>query len=373
MKFTLAAVVGLMLNSSAKAFSLGGNGKNIRTKEQIGKDSLTSDRRSFISTALVAGSTGLLSLSQSANAAYFDADGNKVDRFGRPIPLYESLKAKSNSVAKSNTVATSKAGSKDPTLLAEANEQKAKEEQARLIEEQNRLAEEQQRIEEEKLKLERIPPEAPRVLVLGGTGTVGKEVRSKLEGQGFFVVATSRDGRENTVQLDVTKCFGKIEQEITQLARENRCSAVVSLIGGVGTDNDGLLNGTTGQAALAASSVPCVRNFVAIGPSTSIATKVPKGLEAYVKAKQLSQEIVVSTFKPDPKKEGMSYTIINPGAIGKAKNYGSDPSVPLETIANAVVVGATGFYLGESSSVLENVEEIKKKASQISKVNKLKA
>jgi len=365
MKFSLAAVVALATSTSIHSFHLGSN-KNIPAKESPELKTLSTDRRSFFSAALVTGGVGLLAPLQPANA-YVDKDGKKVDRFGKPIPLRESIdsykvvardvpKKESKTDAKKNE----KAEAKNEKLLAEAKER----------EEQERIAAE--KAEEEKLARERVPPELPRVLVLGGTGTVGKKVRSKLEDQGFFVVATSRDGRDKTVELDVTKCYGKIEKEIFDLAKENKCSAVVSLIGAVGSESDGLINGATGQAALAASNVPCVRNFVAIGPSPSITTKVPKGLESYVKAKQLSQEVVMNTFKPDPKKDGMGYTIINPGAIGKSKNYGSDPAVPLDAIVNAVVVGATGFYLGEASEVIESVDDINKKAAKISKLKELK-
>jgi len=369
MKFTLAAIVALTLSTSVDCFHLGQKG-SIPTKENPEKAPLETDRRSFFSAALTVGGACLLSPSQPANA--YSKDGKRVDVFGNPFPVSQNLspelKAKSSKEPK--LVAEVKGGASTAKEGAvKAKEEAAKEQQERIEAEEKRLEEER---EEKRLILERIPPEIPRVLVLGGTGTVGKEVRSKLEAQGFFVVATSRDGRKNTVELDVTKCFGKIEKEVFELAKENRCSAVVSLIGGVGSDNDGLINGVTGQAALAASKVQTVRNFVAIGPSTSITTKVPKGLESYVKAKQLSQQIVMNTFKPDPKKEGMSYTIINPGAIGKSKNYGSDPSVPLETVVNAVVVGAIGFYLGESSEVLDKIEEISSKASKISKVKELK-
>jgi len=384
MKFTIAAVAALMLSTSVNSFHVGKNG-NIPNKESLIKAPSATDRRSFISAAsLIVGSAGLLSPLQPANAAYYNKDGKKVDVFGKPIPLYEGLSERSKARVDGKEIeVTAKEDSKDDSkLLADTKavaktdakteaKTEAKAEAAK--EDQERIEAEEQRLEEIRLSKERVPPEVPRVLVLGGTGTVGKEVRSKLEEQGFFVVATSRDGRGNTVELDVTKCYGKVEKEVYKLAKENRCSAVVSLIGGVGSENDGLVNGATGQAALAASNVQCVRNFVAIGPSTSIIAKVPKGLESYVKAKMLSQEIVMNTFKPDPKREGMSYTIINPGAIGKSKNYGSDPSVPLETIVNAVVVGATGFYLGESSAVLDSIEDIKSKASKISKVKELKA
>merc|ERR1719162_1564268 len=52
--------------------------------------------------------------------------------------------------------------------------------------------------EDERLRLEaeaKKPPEKPRLLVLGGTGLIGKQVRKDLKNIGFFVIATSRDGR----------------------------------------------------------------------------------------------------------------------------------------------------------------------------------
>lgn len=354
MKFILAAVVALAYRSPVVSFHVGEK-KNVFTKENVGKKLTLTNRRSFFSVASAVGVAGLLSPSQLANAAYYK-NGKKVDYFGKPIPLYKSLNRDEEAAKKDKN---------DIKLLTETKKPETNEQQ-------DRLEAEQKQLEEEILRRERVPPDAPRILVLGGTGTVGKEVRSRLKEEGFFVVATSRDGRDNTLELDVTKCFGSIEKEIFELAKGNRCSAVVSLIGGVGSSNDGLVNGATGQAAVAASKVGTVRNFVAIGPSASITGNVPKGLELYVKAKQLSQDIVTNTFKPDPVKEGMSYTIINPGAIGTSKNYGSDPSVPLETIVNAVIVGATGFYLSESSEILEKVDEISSKASKISKVKELK-
>merc|ERR1719157_229230 len=51
--------------------------------------------------------------------------------------------------------------------------------------------------EDERLRLEaeaKKPPEKPRLLVLGGTGLIGKQVRKDLKNIGFFVIATSRDG-----------------------------------------------------------------------------------------------------------------------------------------------------------------------------------
>lgn len=260
----------------------------------------------------------------------------------------------------------------DPKLIAkraaEAIEAKRLEKE-RLAEEKRSAA---QAVEEEKKRLELLatqPPEQPRVLVLGGTGAVGSGVRKALQERGIFVLATSRDGRDNTIALDVTKSFGKVSDQVNKITKDNRISAVVSCIGGVNTENDAQINGATGQAALGARNSNSVRNFVALGPSPSLYTKTPKGLETYVKTKEFSQSTITNKFVDTDKTLKYSYTIINPGAIGKSKNYGTDPSVPLKTVVDAVTVGALAYYLDEQPEILNSIDEIKAKAQKIDKVN----
>jgi len=254
---------------------------------------------------------------------------------------------------------------KDPRYI-EARIKAEAEEKAQKVEEERRLVEEErQRVE----LLTRTPPDVPRVLLLGGTGQVGKQVRKELEENGVFVVATSRDGREGTIELDVTKCYSKISDEVKQLAKDNRCSAVVSLIGAIGSKNDMLVNGADAQAAIGAREQPCVRNFVAITPSPTVKANPPAEVVQFVKAKGFSEEVIVNKFG-NGGADGFSYTVISPGAIGKSKNYGKDPSVPLNDVVGAVLVGASAFYIGESSLVLDTPEKIKSQADKVQKLKK---
>jgi len=260
----------------------------------------------------------------------------------------------------------------DPKLIAKRAAEAIETKRLEVIRfaEEKKLAE--KAAEEERQRLELLasqPPEEPRVLVLGGTGAVGSGVRKSLQERGIFVMATSRDGRDNTIALDVTKNFGKVSEQVNKITKDNRISAVVSCIGGVNTENDAQINGAAGQAAVGARNSNSVRNFVALGPSPSLYTKTPKGLETYVKTKEFSQSLITNKFVDDDKTLKYSYTIINPGAIGKSKNYGTDPSVPLKTVVDAVTVGALAYYLDEKPEILNSVDEIKAKAQKIDKVN----
>lgn len=329
----------------------------------------TDDRREFLSQ-VVKGVIPLITFlpRSEADASYYynDAPGTEIRDLFRSPELRAKVQVKRDA-AKNNIQAEREA--RDPTLLAARK--KAEEE---LAANESAAAEKAKQDEEEaeKKRLETLyenPPDVPRVLILGGTGTVGKELRSKFEKQGIFVVATSRDGRDGTVALDVTKCFDKIENEIKQLAKENRVSAVVSCIGGVGTGNDLQVNGATGQAAIGARDVKTVRNFVSIGASPKLYENIPKGLEDYTTMKKFTQSIVTNKFKDG--KGGYTYTIINPGAIGSSNKYGKDPVVPLDTVVDAVMVGATAFYLDEGSEILDDVDTIKAKAAKVGKIKEL--
>jgi len=196
-------------------------------------------------------------------------------------------------------------------------------------------------------------------------GNDGKDVRKKLEGGGIYVVATSRDGRDGTIPFDVTKNYSKVENMVLDMVKTNRCSSVVSCIGAIGSGKDLLVNGAAGQAALGAMRQKTIRNFVAIGPSPALREKVPVGLEDYVRANELSEGIIAAKFGSN----GLSYTIVNPGEIEKVpKKYSAGAPIPLDTVVNALVVGATGFYIGEESAILNNLEDIKQKAAKFEKV-----
>merc|ERR1719162_1258813 len=223
--------------------------------------------------------------------------------------------------------------------------------------------------EDERLRLEaeaKKPPEKPRLLVLGGTGLIGKQVRKDLKNIGFFVIATSRDGRDDTIALDVLKPKVNAVDEVMKLAKENKCTGVVSCIGVVGTETDGKVNGANGLAAIGAKKAPFVKNFVAfsIPPEVRKEVKKDSALKAYLSGKDFSDEAITKNFGDS----GYSFTIIEPGAVGKNKPVAKGgKAIPLETISAAAVVGA----LGLEGSVLDTVDKIKKAASRLDEARQL--
>jgi NADPH:quinone reductase-like Zn-dependent oxidoreductase len=92
----------------------------------------------------------------------------------------------------------------------------------------------------------------PKVLVVGGTGMVGSEVVKLLKEMGVEVVATSTDGRDGTEALDF-RTEKKLAAKIEALAKG--CTAVISCVGVVGTEEDAMVNSASGLAAFSAKSV----------------------------------------------------------------------------------------------------------------------
>jgi len=348
---------------------------NTNDAKKIGKLQIVQDmdgRRSFITKAVV----GIAPV-----IAFFPGDAiAAAKRAEIPLQKYESmssvdyaasLKAKYTSEPNADLRDMFRKPAMREKLQKEREERDPKyvELKAKRVEEERLLAEAEAEKEKQRIITKaNAPPDAPRILVLGGTGYIGKEVRKKLERGGIFVVATSRNGRDGTVALDINEAsFGKVESQVRELIKENKCSAVISCIGAIGTDADLVINGAAGQAALGAIQQPSVRNFVALGVSPDTKAAIPKGFEDYVKAKSFSCGIVISEF--GGKENGVSYTLINPGKVEKSKtNYGGGASVPLDTIVDAILVGATAFYTGEESAVLDTPEQIKAQAAKFTKV-----
>jgi uncharacterized protein YbjT (DUF2867 family) len=211
----------------------------------------------------------------------------------------------------------------------------------------------------------------PKVLVLGGTGFVGAKVVQLLRDQGVAVVATSRNGRDGTVALDVTT-ENDVAAKIKSLAAG--CSAVISCIGAIGTDNDDAVNAATGLAATGAKAAG-VHTFVyiTVAPEVAEFAKDIDFLQAYMRGKKFSRAAVLNTFgdsavlieptfiygggsfELNPPRVASSYgklvegllssspvrvleRIISPGIVKIAL----EPPVPVEAVASAAVAGALG-------------------------------
>ena len=227
----------------------------------------------------------------------------------------------------------------------------------------------------------------PKVLVLGGTGFVGSRVVKKLKDLGLNVIATSRNGRDGTVALDVTTTTN-VENEIANLSKG--CTAVISCIGAIGTPDDASINSSTGLAAAGAKAAG-VQQFVyiSVAPEVKEFAKNINFLKGYISGKTFSQDSVASIFSGSstlieptfiynggdefhanhpPRPVAGFYgefveALLSSGPIRAATNITPDgfvkmalePPVSVESVANAAVAGA----LGNTQAVLDTHDKIK--------------
>ncbi|KAL7526130.1 hypothetical protein ACHAWF_001640 [Thalassiosira exigua] len=138
-----------------------------------------------------------------------------------------------------------------------------------------------------------------KVLVLGGTGFVGRRVVDLLEQREIPFVATSTTDRSGAVSLDMTR--DDASQTLLDLCERNGVSAIVSTVGSIFTDRDYETNSATGRVAAAAfaskdeNSMP---KCVFIGNSRrvrNVCNAIPS-LNDYARGKEESERLIEDTF-----------------------------------------------------------------------------
>lgn len=145
-----------------------------------------------------------------------------------------------------------------------------------------------------------------KVLVLGGTGMVGSEVVRQLQSMGVDVVSTSTNGREGTVALDFTQ--DDLASKVESLAKG--CTAVISCVGVIGTENDAKINAGTGVAAKAAKAAGAKHfSYISVAPEVREFGRGFDFLESYMEGKAFSETAIASAFGSG------AYTIIEPTFI----------------------------------------------------------
>lgn len=171
-----------------------------------------------------------------------------------------------------------------------------------------------------------------KVLVLGGSGFLGQEITQRLSEMGIPYVATSTSGGDGLAALDLTAAGA--EDRVAEIA--NGCSAVISTVGSIGTENDEAVNAASGTAAVGAKRAG-VGRFVFVGNAPrvrSLSKKVPF-LKAYAAGKEISERLIRERFD--------DYCIVQPTFI-----YGGDevainpPRVP--TSMGQIAEDLLGLY-----------------------------
>lgn len=154
------------------------------------------------------------------------------------------------------------------------------------------------------------------VLVLGGTGFVGSRVVQQLKDVGISVIATSRDGRDGTMELDILRTEN-VADRVKNLS--TGCQAVISCWGAIGTANDNVINSASGLAAIGAKASG-VNRFVSFGiaPEVVQAASGVEFIQPYIQGKQFAKESVQSLF-------GKSGVIIEPTFVYGGDSFGVNP------------------------------------------------
>ena len=157
-----------------------------------------------------------------------------------------------------------------------------------------------------------------KVLVLGGTGFVGREVCQKLKALGVDYIATSRDGRDGTIALDFTDVSVDISSKVQEIAKD--CTAVISCVGAIGTTEDvKVVNKGTGLASYGAKTAG-VKKFVyiSVAPEVKESVKGISALDNYMEGKAFSEDAMKKNFAD-------GYTIIAPTFIYGGDKFGVNP------------------------------------------------
>ena len=246
-----------------------------------------------------------------------------------------------------------------------------------------------------------------KVLVLGGTGFVGSRVVALLKQQaGVSVTATSTDGRDGTVALNVLQASDTLATAIQKLAAG--CTAVISCVGAIGNtdvDVDEKINGATAAAAVGAKAAGVSRFvYITVAPEVAALARDVDFLQGYLRGKQQSRAAVLEnfpstaatlieptfiygggSFELNPPRVATFYgqfienllsaqpvrtleNILSPGMIKLAL----EPPVFVEDVAAAAVAGALGRLTttkvsdaGAGAMVLDSHDKIKQAAAAV--------
>jgi uncharacterized protein YbjT (DUF2867 family) len=163
----------------------------------------------------------------------------------------------------------------------------------------------------------------PKVLVLGGTGLVGSEVVKQLRAKGVDVVATSRNGRDGTIALDVA-AGGDVAAAVAGLAKG--CTAVISTIGTINTPQDEVVNAASGLAAKGAKQAG-VSHFVYISNAPEVRSSMGglDFLKGYMAGKISSENAIKSSFGSAGGDSSSSYMLIQPTFIFGGDKFEVNP------------------------------------------------
>mmetsp|Transcript_61127 Transcript_61127/g.126648 ORF Transcript_61127/g.126648 Transcript_61127/m.126648 type:complete len:311 (+) Transcript_61127:46-978(+) len=139
-----------------------------------------------------------------------------------------------------------------------------------------------------------------KVVVLGGSGFVGRRICQRLVAEGAQVTSISRTGGPPSKVGDWASSVAWKKKDVLTaylVPEMTGAGAVVSAIGSIGSADDEQGNGATNEAAVAAAAKAGVKRFVLVSASKDVGEA---GVDAvfgpYVKGKQRAEAAVKAKF-----------------------------------------------------------------------------
>jgi len=177
-----------------------------------------------------------------------------------------------------------------------------------------------------------------KVLVLGGTGFVGKHVIDILKQKDIPYIATSTNGRDDTIAFTITD--DNASKHLLDINQTNDIGTIVSTIGCIFTDSDDyIVNAASGQTAIDAfKDVSSKPKYIFIGNSPRVRNvcNIVQSLNEYARGKEESELLLHQTF-------GQSVCIIKPTFIYGGTKFGFNPP-RIPSFLGEVVEAVLGLY-----------------------------
>ena len=182
-----------------------------------------------------------------------------------------------------------------------------------------------------------------KVLVLGGTGFVGRHVVDTLKRKSIPYIATSTTGRDDTISLDLTNT-DSASQQLLDICERNDISAIVSTVGSIFTKRDYEINSASGKIAAAAfgntenNNYTSLPKFIFIGNSPRVRNvcNMITSFNEYARGKEESEKSIERIF-------GQNACIIKPTFIYGGQEFGINPP-RLPTGIGEILEALLGLY-----------------------------
>lgn len=179
--------------------------------------------------------------------------------------------------------------------------------------------------------------EKNKVLVLGGTGFVGTHVIDILKQKDIPYIATSTNGRDDTIKFNTTD--DNACKQLLDIYLTNDVETIVSTIGCILTDNDDyIVNAASGQTSTIFKDVSSKPKFIFIGntPRVRNVCNIIPSLNEYARGKEESELLLEQTF-------GQNLCMIKPTFIYGGTKFGLNPP-RIPSFLGEIVEAVLGLY-----------------------------